>query len=60
VSISCSEQEAKLVTGSGRQERLSSVNYILEVKERKLWAGEKICIPAGSAKLVKVHVEENW
>ena len=104
VSISCSEQEAKLVTGSGRQERLSrlcsatgspfpfvnkgkrldkvdkkyvqrlhlcwkaekdikearSVNYIPEVKERKLWAGEKICIPAGSAKLVKVRVEENW
>jgi len=30
------------------------------VKERKLWAEEKICIPAGSAKLVKVRVEENW
>ena len=30
------------------------------MKERKLWVGEKICIPAGSAKLVKVCVEENW
>ena len=100
VSISCTEKEVKLVTGSKGQERLMKlcsafgkpfpfmikdrrvdkenekytqilpavwkaekrepeveVNHIdpvKEVVERKLWAAEKITIPAGSAKLVKV------
>ena len=31
-----------------------------EVVERKLWAAEKVIIPAGSAKLVKVRTEGNW
>ena len=31
-----------------------------EVVERKRWAAEKITIPAGSAKLVKVRTEGNW
>ena len=31
-----------------------------EVIERKLWAAEKMVIPAGSAKLVKVRTEGNW
>ena len=31
-----------------------------EVVERKLWAAEKITIPAGSAKLVTVRTEGNW
>ena len=31
-----------------------------EVVERKLWAAEKVNIPAGSAKLVKVRTEGNW
>ena len=32
---------------------------MLEVRERKLW-WEKVSIPAGMAKLVKVWVEEDW
>jgi len=32
----------------------------LEVRERKLWSGEKVSIPAGSAKLVKVRIEVDW
>ena len=104
VSISCTDKEVKLVTGTEGKERLtrlcsvlgksfpfmnkgkridkvgkdylqvipavwkaerkpkevSSVNNISEVTERKLWAGEKLIIPAGSAKLVKVRTEEDW
>ena len=104
VSISCTEKEVKLVTGSKGQERLTrlcsaygkpflfmikgrrvdkenkkytqilpavwnaekwepEVNQIDPVEEeveRKLWAAEKITIPAGSAKLVKVRTEGNW
>jgi hypothetical protein len=98
VSISCTEKEVKLVTGSKGQERLTilcsaygkpfpfmnkgrrvdkenknytqkaekretEVNHIdtvEEVVERKLWAAEKVTIPAGSAKLVKVRTEGNW
>jgi len=104
VSISCTEKELKLVTGSGGQERLMRLcsaygktfpfmakgrrvdketkNYVQillavwkaekrepevnnispeeEVVERKLWSAEKISIPAGSAKLVKVRTEGNW
>ena len=104
VSISCTEEEVKLVTGSGGQERLTMLcsaygkpfplmikgrrvdketkNYVQvlsavwkaerrepeinnirpaeEVLERKLWSAEKISIPAGSAKLVKVRTEGNW
>ena len=39
---------------------VSSVNNISKVTERKLWAGEKLIIPAGSAKLVKVRTEGDW
>ena len=104
VSISCTEKEVKLVTGSKGQERLMrlcsadgkpflfmikgqrvdkdnkkytqilpavwkaekrepEVNHldpVEEVVERKLWAAEKITIPAGSAKLVKVRTEGKW
>ena len=104
VSISCTEKEVKLVTGSEGQERLTrlcsaygkpfpfmikgrrvdketkkyvqvipavwkaerkepevtSVNQVEEVREMKLWSAEKITIPAGSAKLVKVRTEGNW
>jgi len=104
VSISCTEKEVKLVTGSKGQERLTRLcsacgkpfpfmiqgrrvdkeakNYVQvllavwkaergepevnnispveEVLERKLWSAEKISIPAGSAKLVKVRTEGNW
>ena len=31
-----------------------------KVLERKLWSAEKITIPAGNAKLVKVRTEGNW
>ena len=104
VSISCTEKEVKLVTGSKGKERLTrlcsahgkpfpfmikgqrvdkedkkyvqvlpavwkaekrepEVNHVdteEEVVERKLWAAEKITIPARSAKLVKVRTEGNW
>ena len=42
------------------QSILHTVNHILEVVERKLWSGEKVFIPAGSAKLVKVRIEGDW
>ena len=104
VSISCTEKEVKLVTGSKGQERLTRLcsadgkpfpfmikgrrvdkenkkytqilpavwkaekrepevthlDPVEEVVERKLWAAEKVTIPAGSAKLVKVRTEGNW
>ena len=34
-----------------------TVNHIPEVRERKLWSGKKVSIPAGSVKLVKIRVE---
>ena len=39
---------------------VDSINQVEEVIERKLWAVEKVTIPAGSAKLVKVRTEGNW
>ena len=39
---------------------VNNINQVEEVLERKLWAAEKITIPAGSAKLVKVRTEGNW
>lgn len=36
------------------------MNHILELMERKLWAGERIIIPIGSARLVKVRTEGGW
>ena len=104
VSISCTDKEVKLVTGSEGKERLTrlcsvtgkpfpfmnkgkridkvdkvyvqvipavwkaerktkevnKVNNISEITERKLWAGEKLIILRGSAKLVKVRTEGNW
>ena len=46
--------------GEKGQKEMPGVNNILEVTERKLWAGEKVVIPAGSAKLVKVRTEGDW
>ena len=104
VSISCTEQEVKLISESQGKERLTrlfsaygkpfpfmikgrrvdkevkryqqilpalwkaekripevdSINQIEEVVERKLWVADKVRIPAGSAKLVKVRTEGNW
>ena len=104
VSISCTEKEVKLVTGSEGQEKLTrlcsahgkpfpftikgrrvdkknkkclqvlpavwkaerrgpevnNIGPVEEVLERKLWSDEKITIPAGSARLVKVRTEGNW
>ena len=37
-----------------------NVKHIAEVRERKLWSGEKVSIPAGSAKLLKVKIEGDW
>ena len=39
---------------------VTSVNNISEVLERKLWCREKVLIPGGSAKLVKVRTEGDW
>ena len=43
-----------------RQKEVPGVNNIMKVTERKLWAGEKVIISAGSAKLVKVRTEGDW
>ena len=43
-----------------KEPEVNSVNQVEEVLERKLWSAEKITIPAGSAKLVKVRTEGNW
>jgi len=43
-----------------REPEVNNVSQVEEVLERKLWSAEKISIPAGSAKLVKVRTEGNW
>ena len=43
-----------------REPEVNNVTAEEEVIERKLWAAEKVTIPAGSAKLVKVRTEGNW
>ena len=43
-----------------QEPEVSHKDPVEEVVERKLWAAEKITIPAGSAKLVKVRTEGNW
>ena len=43
---------------AGKQRR--SVNHIPEVSKRKLWAGDKVVLPAGSARQVKVWIEGGW
>ena len=40
--------------------KVDSVIHAEEVVERKLWAVEKVTIPAGSVKMVKVRTEGNW
>ena len=43
-----------------REPEVNSISAMEEVLERKLWSGEKVTIPAESAKLVKVRTEGNW
>ena len=43
-----------------KAEKTLTVNHIPEVRKRKLWSGEKVSIPAGSVKLVKIRVEGDW
>ena len=43
-----------------REPEVNNISPAEEVLERKLWSAEKITIPAGSAKLVKVRTEGNW
>ena len=43
-----------------REPEVNHMDSAEEVVERKLWAAEKVIIPAGSAKLVKVRTEDNW
>ena len=43
-----------------REPEVNNISTAEEVVERKLWAAEKVNIPAGSAKLVKVRTEGNW
>ena len=96
VSISCLEEETKLITERVGQERLTRLSSVTgspfplinrgkmidkmekkhsqkipscwkaekilteplpEVRKRKQWSREKVSIPAGSVKLVKVNVE---
>ena len=44
------------------EKKIPEVNSVKQVEEveRKLWAAEKVTIPAGSAELVKVRTEGNW
>ena len=51
----------QVITAVWRAETIPKevVNNISEAIARKLWAGEKVVIPAGSAKLVKVRTEGN-
>ena len=43
-----------------RVPEVNNMDTVEEVVERKLWAAEKVIIPAGSANLVKVRTEGNW
>jgi len=43
-----------------KEPEVNNISPVEEVLERKLWSAEKISIPAGSAKLVKVRTEGNW
>ena len=43
-----------------REPEVNHMDTAEEVVERKLWAAEKVIIPAGSAKLGKVKTEGNW
>ena len=43
-----------------REPEVNNISTAEEVVEKKLWAAEKVTIPAGSAKLVKVRTEGNW
>ena len=43
-----------------REPEVNHMDTEEEVVERKLWAAEKVIIPARSAKLVKVRTEGNW
>ena len=43
-----------------REPEVNNISTVEEVVERKLWAAEKVNIPVGSAKLVKVRTEDNW
>ena len=38
-----------------REPEVNNLSNMEEVVERKLWSAEKVIIPAGSAKLVKVR-----
>ena len=46
-------KEEKIDKIGKKAEKILTVNHILELRE-------KVPIPAGSAELVKVRVEENW
>jgi len=43
-----------------REPEVNNMSTAEEVVERKFWAAEKVTIPAGSAKLVKLRKEGNW
>ena len=43
-----------------REPKVNHMDTAEEVVERKLWVAEKVIIPAGSAKLVKVRTKGNW
>ena len=43
-----------------KPQKVIGVNQMSEVIERKLWAGKKVVISAGNAKLLKVGTEGDW
>lgn len=58
------EKYVQVITACWKAEKVFTEvlngNHISEEVERKLWLGEKVSIPAGSAKLVRVQTKGGW
>ena len=50
----------QILLAEKREPEVNHIDAEEELVGRKLWVAEKITIPAGSAKLVKVRTEGNW
>ena len=53
----CWKRVMHVIPSCWKAEKTLTVNHIPEVRERKLWSGKKVSIPAGSVTLVKIRVE---
>ena len=50
----------QVIPSCWKPEKILTVNHIPKVRERKLWSGKKVSIPAESSKIVKIRVEGDW